>query len=390
VNIDAVARQAGAPVEELAGRPAVRGQRDAYLAMISPDVLGVFHPASRQEAARWLAGVGQPSTPPLSPYLADATKARGHIILAMDLENLLDPALVERHLNEDERFASHRKLIGKLTPLVAGARGVTFSINVGEQADGRVSIDFSQDPGQSMFAVKALFLSVLEDQGASIDEFEASEPTVEGNSVVFECPLSDASLRRVVSLIAPSSAAQAATEPKAVELPKEQPQQSRAAPPAADPMKATQKYVEAVNQMISDLQQANRRAKEYGRTASWHDNFANKIEALDTRGVSQEAIDYGSRTASRFRALAASLRGQGVAVNAQQQTLTYNVSRDPGWAEVSIWGGVGWRNPTTSVTSNIQQVREKQAEVVAAGASQREEIWGMILNDRAAMGKLLK
>ncbi|MBX3438137.1 MAG: hypothetical protein KF861_11650, partial [Planctomycetaceae bacterium] len=217
-----------------------------------------------------------------------------------------------------------------------------------------------------------------------------SRATSQGQSVKLECELSDDSLRRILSLIiTPATPHEIATPTPAPTETTPRPRRtpSRRGSTTDDPTRA---YVDAVNRMINDLQWANRRATDYARTATWHDNFARKIGELPTEGVDRQALTFGQRIASSFRALAASLRGQAVEVNTQQKTLTYDVHFQPGWAGVSIWGAVGYQDPTWQVTSNLREVRERQAAAIAAGNHDREQIWLMIEEDRVEVERALE
>ncbi|MGD9856205.1 MAG: hypothetical protein AB7U20_14775 [Planctomycetaceae bacterium] len=381
-TFESLAEHEGTQVEELAGAPAVRSRRNNYLMQPLPGILAVYRPAHRLEASRWVRSIAAEQPSSLSPYLSQAVGAEGHVILALDLRDLLDARRVEEHLTQDERFASQARLVERLIPLLSGLQGVTFTATVGETIESAVTIDFSDDVGPSSLTVKTLFVSVLDDLGAAIDEFTTSKVSSQGRSVTLACSLSDESLRRILSLIiTPSTPHQIAASP-----PAESPRGTR--PPAGrstSPPDATHKYVDTVNKMIDDLQRANRRAKDYARTAAWHDNFARKIDELPTPGVDRPALIYGQHIASRFRALGASLRGQAIDINTQQRTLTYDVNYQPGWAGVSIWGGVGYQDPAYQVTSNLREVRERQAAAISAGASERDQIWQLIEDERSQM-----
>jgi len=106
--------------------------------------------------------------------------------------------------------------------------------------------------------------------------------------------------------------------------------------------------------------------------------------------VEPELLEFGHRVSERLRALAASLRGQSVSVNAEQQTLVYNYNYDPGWAAASYWGAVGYRAPTFKYDSNLQQVRERQAAAVVKGSQQRITVWNLITSDRSRTEQLMR
>jgi hypothetical protein len=46
------------------------------------------------------------------------------------------------------------------------------------------------------------------------------------------------------------------------------------------------------------------------------------------------------------------------------------------------WGGATYTPSTWRATSNLEQVRQKQAEAIEQGSDQREQIWQAIEADR--------
>jgi hypothetical protein len=206
-------------------------------------------------------------------------------------------------------------------------------------------------------------------------------------------PLSDESLRRILSLVtappppsAPETAEAATTTPPP---PDAQPSGSRI------DLKASRRYFNAVNQNIDDLQKAYSRAKTYSRTAQWHVNFAERIDHLPVNGVDPALLEYGINMRERLLALAASLRGTGVQVDALNNSVVYNVDVQPAYATgfdwwwggaYTAWGPYTYGQPySVNVTSNLQDVRAQQAEVVQASAPDRDQIWQMIVDERASV-----
>jgi hypothetical protein len=47
-----------------------------------------------------------------------------------------------------------------------------------------------------------------------------------------------------------------------------------------------------------------------------------------------------------------------------------------------MWSTVSWQPEYVDVQTNQSQIRAKQAEAVAAGAMQREQVWQLLLSDR--------
>lgn len=382
-SMASIAERSGTRIEQLSGKPSIRSQRGAYVTEVQPGLAAVFAPALRQDAARWVQSIGDKSSGRLSTYLVQALTQKEHLILAMDLRDAIDPGMLEKHLREDSRFRQQAALVERLVPLLVGVQGITLTLNVGQKIDCRVTLEFADEVGSSGFSVKAVLLSSLEDLGASIEEFTPARVDTMGRQVTLTCELSDASFRRILTLVAlpPTPTAALTAAPPVETEPAPTPEKR------VDPEKATRAYIAAVNKMIDDLQSASRRGRDYARTAMWHDNFAARIESLNTSGVADDALAYGAAVADAFRALGSSLRGQGVEVNAAQNTLVYQTQFTPGWASVNIWGGVGYGQSAVNVTSNLQQVREQQAAAVVAGSRQRDQIWTMIQNSRADMAR---
>ncbi len=398
VSLTSLAEHFDSSVTELAGRPVIQTNRGSFLVEFPGNLLGAYRPAQRQQVARWIRDVEQKSTAQTDAYLQQALETPGDLILALHVEDMLDPAHVERRLREDDRFRNQSALIAQLVPLLSGLRGVTLAATVQERIDCRISIDFSQPVGPSSAIVKTLFLALLEDAGAMIEEFPGARISTSGNSVLLTCELSDESLRRLISLIVPPRT------PHSFALPFEQTASTdsagspRATAPAAETpeeiqartARANRRYLDGANRIINDLYRASRNASDYRRTITWHETFARKLEALPTDSVREEFVDFSLQTAQRFRALASSLRGQGIRVDTKNRAITREVtSFDPGWTYVNYWGGFGYRPPVMHVESNVGRIREQQAAAVAEGQLEREKIWAHIREDQARMQRLL-
>jgi hypothetical protein len=150
-----------------------------------------------------------------------------------------------------------------------------------------------------------------------------------------------------------------------------------------------------VNRNIDDLEKARGRASNYARTAQWHTNFADRIDRLPTAGVDPALVKYASDISGRLRALAASLRGTAVQVNALDRSVVYNVEQHQVYQNGFDWWWGGARTAygpytygqpvETTVTSNLEEVRGKQAEVVQASEPDRTQVWNLILEDRAQL-----
>ena len=262
-------------------------------------------------------------------------------------------------------------------------RGIRFTAQIGEAIHARLALDFAEPPSEKDAPhLRTLFLTVLSDLQAELDELADAEITIEGRSLVFSTELSGPTLRRVMSLL---------ISPAPEALPSEGAITDRTERTRLEPTEdQTARYFAAVTEIIDDLQRVNRKAQDYLRTATWHDNFAKRIDQLAIVGVDQRVVEFGAEIASRLRALAASLRGVAVEVDTQRRSITYDMQVQPGWAAWNVWGGYGYRPGSWKVSSNLQQVREHVAKAVAEGAKEREQIWAFITDRRQAMTRELR
>ncbi|MEW4487761.1 hypothetical protein AB1L42_06740 [Thalassoglobus sp. JC818] len=383
-TMEAIAKAHNTTVESLLGRDSVRIDDRAYVTTVSSDLAAVYVPAHRQDAARWFRSLTSGAKSLTSEYLKTAASTEGHVVMMIDLTAMVDPVVFRRQLKEESRYKKFASVADTLVPLIAGVHGAKLVMNVDDKISAKLDIEFDSDVGQSVFSVKAILLAILDDLGASISELTSAEISADGPVATLKCDLSESSFRQIVSLISlpPKTSHESVPTPPEPEL--TSPVTNKRQP---DPAKATADYVKAINKMIDDLEVANRRANNYERTILWHEKFADRIDALDRTGVSSIAVEYGEKIANAFRAIAASLQGQQVEVNTQQRSIVYNTQYDPGWVEASIWGGVGVRNPSVNVTSNLEEVRRNQAAAVAAGSKDRIAIWQMIRDERSRMSR---
>jgi hypothetical protein len=393
VEMTQLAVREGTEVQEISNRPAVLSERHSgyFVEFKGPGesgrrILGGMAPASRQDAARWIAEAGRATgAEGVSPYLVESVQdSTPQLVLALDMHDMLDPVHVRSRLDAAEAIQGQRAARAALIIAFQTLRGIRFSVRVQETTTAEVRFDFGRRIGDEGKFVKPLFVEFLNDAGAALDELESAEVKVDGQTVTLRTPLSDESLRRVLSLItapppphSPGRAAQATPAPP----------QPASGPDAI----ASRRYFQAVSRNVDDLRRAYARAQSYTRTAQWHDNFAQRIDHLPTAGVDPALVDYGRRISSQLRALGASLRGTGVKVNALDRTVVYQTDYVPANGFEWWWGGArtAWGpvvNPqNVVVTSNLQEVRAKQAEVVAAAAPERDQIWQIINDERDAM-----
>jgi hypothetical protein len=211
--------------------------------------------------------------------------------------------------------------------------------------------------------MKAFLIEVLDRNGAALEDLGAATAKADGNAVVLTFRISDPELARVMGVIAVPAAGVADT------------QAVKVAPAGVTP-EATRRYYQAVNKILDDLKAQNKKARDYEKTAVWHDTAANRVDTLSVLNVDPVVTEYGAGTAARLRAIADSLRGVPVQA-AILESKAYAVGYMP---RVSVMTRRGPRlNPWAlsgpqSVQTNLPQIREQQAELVRKDAENRTKL----------------
>lgn len=340
-----------------------------YLIELGPRQFGLVRPGVRQEVVNWIGAVDRNELAPLPDALQAEASREGELVVALDLTNSISEAHAKVWLESHEAFAGQKSKIARLANLAASSSVASAVITLANEPQIEFRLAFSGDINVEPADLVQAIREAIAERGASLPELDAAEPEIEGNVLVLRAPVGAESIRKVLSFV---------LTPRGI---------STVAPDTAEQAKSSAKeavrqYLTSVNKIIGDLEKANRRATDYLRTAAWHENFANQIDELSVVGVPSVFVEYGYGTANRLRALAASLRGQAVTVDAEARTVTYNVQSNPGYVGVGLWGGWAVQQGNVQVTSNAAEVRQRLATAVAAGAREREQIWQLQAEDR--------
>jgi hypothetical protein len=348
--------------------------RRSYVVELETGLMGAMYPANHQELARWIRFADRNQNLVLSPYLLNSVSAaRGAPIqMALDLEDIVDPKAVHLWVSNSPVLKGKKERSEALEELVKGLRGVRFTARVEENTTTDVRLDFSKPVGSQADYLKDLFLEALDDIGAALDSFRNCRVRTEADekTVVLKTELSNEELRFIMSLIQvpstdpePESATPGNSSPGA-----QSPGKTIGA--KADPL-ATQRYFDAVQRLVSDLQKKNKKAEDYVKTAVWHETYARKINEFPRQGVDEEMLQYGASVSNKLWALANSLRGVPLKVNLlESQKYVYT----PPTIYIRIGRGPAPPVPTYTDT-NVPEMTAKQKEAVARDESDRNEIW---------------
>lgn len=372
-------REKEATHDMIADVPAVQARHNSLYVQLPGSTLAILTPASRQEAARYIRSLATSSQAQLpTNYLTRTAQLPHQIVIAIDLQDVARPDHLKQEVASLETVRGNATGQQELLDLLAQLEGVRFCADVRDSTHAVLAADFRKAPGNSALQLKPLILRLVSDAGLHVNELDTATAVVEGNSLALQMnAFSDTSLRMVLSLITASSSGAAPTSAVAKST-------SPTASNAID-AKASRKYFQTISQSLDDLQVAGRKNKGLGQSATWYENIARKIDKLPTSGVDPELVDYGAATSRNLKGLAASLKGVAVEVDTVGKSLVWKSTFDPGYTEANIWGGLGYRAPSVQVDSNLQQVRERQADAVIRGEKSREKAWQVVLEQRDAM-----
>lgn len=373
-------------VERFSGLPAVHTRRGNLAIEFPGRSVAALLPSHRQDVSRWVRAALERKSAVLTPCLQAAAQTEGHIVLALDVEDMLDTRRAEERLSAHPDLRDQAQGLPAMIQALRTLRCVRLNATVTTVTQARVTLEFTQPVAIAAPLVRSMLTAALNDAGIGLEAFDNAEAVASGSSVVLSTELPDDQLRMLLSLV---------LAPRTIpERPLVQSRETEKKPPVPAPTDvkprvsapdatSSLRYFNVVSRAIDDLHRSSSRGTNPTRTATWHDNFATKIEELSTDGVDPELVAFGRTVVARFRALAASLRGTAIEVDTQQRSVTYDVHYDPGWASVGFWGQMGYQAPSVNVSSNLAEVRQRQAEAVSRWGHQREQVWSLILSDRS-------
>jgi len=411
INLEKLAAHENSTVTDVSGYAAIASPgQNGYLVKLRDQTVGLISPASRQEVRKWLgsfpatrklpATAVMPQTPaPVSPYLRALLDSPAQVVVGIDLEDAFEAQAICTWLGvckAVDKKSPELAILEKVAPKLQGAK---LELMVDTETEATITLNFLENIGAAAKTVKAVFVEALAERGALLPEFETAQAEVRADAVILRTKLSDASLRQLMGLLLSATPASITLESlEAATPPTAEPVKPTPAPTApksqSDPLERNRRYYRAIAQVVDDLRTRDRKATNYTRTAVFHESAAERIEKLSLVGIDQDVADYGVRTAANLRSLAASMRGQAIKIQAGNASVVYNAQVNPGgtaWQPGWGWGygGFHYQQPSVNVTSNLTEVRERQAQAVEAGSGERDQIWQLLDGDRAEMRRVL-
>jgi hypothetical protein len=333
VSIPQFAQLRGGSVDVVAGESAVALPDDTYAIKFGPTVVGAMKPANRQSVGRWIESSRDANRRPLTPYLEEAVgyvqDIGTPIIIALDLENAVAPALIRARAGEMKCLEGKSVDLDKLSQALASVRGVTLGITLVEKRYGGLKIDFAEDVSMTAEFAKPLLLEALANQGAMIDEFNDWTVTVTGNQIALKGVLEPNGMRRILSLLEPPHSPDYTPPAKS---------SSGTDPEVLTVAMASQEYFKTIETLLEDLK-GKRKSTEFvtwGQVGLWFERYAKKIDNLQILNVDNELLDYGVFVSDSLRQSETAMKGIG-AKSGYRKTQLPNVSGGG-----TYYGGYGY------------------------------------------------
>jgi hypothetical protein len=277
-TLESIAKQEKGHVDTVAGTKAVWSPRGAYAYKVSNNALGVMFPADRQFLSRWIKEKpGQ-----YSSYLLDASKdmaaSGAQILIAMDLEDLVQPQLIQERMKAMRSLKDSKVNRDDLAKTLVSIKGVKFSVAVRDKATGKVTVDFGGDASTLKEVGKPLLLEVLENRGLALEDMDAWKASTTESSFVLEGDLLKSGLMRLSSLL----------ELPSLPLDESAEEQVNARDPK---LYATQNHFKSVVALLSDLNEKRKDFQNPGHAAGWWETYALRISRLPVANVDENMLE---------------------------------------------------------------------------------------------------
>jgi hypothetical protein len=371
-SLATIARANGGHLEQLRGQEVIEGIGDTVVAALDKSTLGIFTPASRQLAGRWLSDSSAGKSN-LSPFFSAAVARAGkehQIVLAIDLEDMVSADDAEKKLKASGILKGTPYETRDIAALLQSAKGIVVEVSITTETRATARLEFSQPVKASAAVMKKIVQQVLQDNGMHLDELDQLMFNVSGQSVTATTPMSKGGLRRILSLLdvpAPTleSADATASTPKTDS--------------ASDvKSKKSQAYFRTVVSLLDDLRgDRSKQDPRGGQDAVWMDKYAQKIDRLPVLDVDEEILDWGAKTAQTLRVMAGTRRDAGLSAGSQKSGLRTGVYFDS-------YYGTGSVNSATATAKDSNQIDTQTGNVAT---SKRVEGWRLIDNATADIRK---
>ncbi|WP_437224817.1 hypothetical protein SH661x_003794 [Planctomicrobium sp. SH661] len=301
--LSAIAKAEGGQLDTVDDVSVAWSPAGAYFLDLGPKLLAMTAPDDRQFVAKWSAAQKTQHAADFPEYLHNAVvelSAARPIVLALDLENAIQPHRLKLTLQQSEVLKEHQDQVARLLPIISGLKGIKLKVALNKEAQGSLEIDFHGDVTPLKNFAKPLILESLDRFDAHLPGLEKWSVHLEDHQIVMSGNLNDVALRRIFSLLeVPTSRfSQGSSSDE---------NQPSSAEQAA---KSSQQYYKSVATLIDDLKSTLGENRD--NHAVWMERYAKKIDQLPLLGVDPALLDWGAMVAETMRTMALAERSSGI------------------------------------------------------------------------------
>ncbi len=283
-SLPLLARAESGRIDKIAETDVVWSPHDIYYVKFSDKIMGGIMPANRQSVTRWITQRGAWKGTGLSSYLGkvlESSDAQRHqVVMAVDLEDLLDPAEVLDKLRASPTMANHSADLEATADIISSIKGVALGIKFTDKASGTFVINFGKEATGTQDFIKPLLLETFDNLEINLKDFESWTASVTGNRVRLTGDFSRSGLSLIASLLefptprnvaAPETTQEIKDGDRGGELPV---------------AKASQQYFQSVSELIDAVQ-------EHPSSSVWMRKTVDHISDVPVRNVDPELLAYG-------------------------------------------------------------------------------------------------
>ena len=359
-----VARAEGGHMDKIGDTDAVWIPSDAYILDAGDDTLVMQSPANRQAIARFKTEMKKPGATGFSDYLNMALVKAGdgpQIVIALDAENAVQSHRIRQRLEETGFLEEHKVDADALTNTIAALKGLIFEITIEDSAKAMVRIDFNADISINSTIAKALVLGALQNNGMYLDDVERWECSVVSRTIVLDGEISQESMRKILTVMAPAST-------KFSSLKEENVEEST----GDDMAKNSLAYFKSTQSLVRDLKS---KSKSSGDDSYWLDRYAGLIDRLPILHVDDDLLDYGQKLSETLRVMSGSRKTTNLqgGIAARNNYLSGGSGYDNGY------GYNNYNYPTT----RDREASAANARMTAKAQGSNVKIQGFTLIDNA-------
>lgn len=362
--LETIAKNMKGYVDTVAYTKAVWSPRGWYGYMVGDRALGVMFPANRQYLSRWIKEPSGRSSPYLQQAAGDVRPSGPQLLLAVDLEDIVQPQQLEERLKQRESLKGVKN-ISDIARTVASVIGVRFTVTIGDKATGTLTVDFSSDTAPLKDVAKPLLLESLGHAGLYLEDLESWTASVSSKAVTLKGDLSHSGLMRLSSLLE-------LPDPPLDDSGRDEATQVDATNPK---LYATQSYFKSIQTLLDDVLQKKADATSFGQMANWIDMYTKRIDRLPTLNVDEDMQKYSMDVVELLRQASTSFRGVGIRTGAET-------------AQTYAYGGYNYNGFRTGYDVAAQR-NAVQAQERATGATQGRDLRVQIDDETTKIRRLM-